>query len=468
MSRDQDAPESAEASPPAPPAADDEEPTRAERNARTRTIRPLIIAVAMLTVLALGLAAMAYLPGRVFHTSPPLRRDAAVYQGLGVWIDVHDDALLDDPQGTVEVAASHEVRTIYLETSNYGRGEDIYRPDAQSAIIEAAHDRGIAVVAWYLPGLDDLQRDLRRSLAAIEFETPSGERFDGFAMDIEATVVRDIGERNQALRKLSGKLRKAVGDYTLGGIIPSPVGLATPFTGFWPNFPYFTVASNYDVMLPMAYSSYRAHGRDETYDYITECFRILREETGDPSIPVHIIGGIAQTYSAKETQGFISAARVHGALGASIYDMATTNAESWPSLEQAPMNPPQWPPLPVLLGSSEAADPQGNIPGGDRTHPKEVFYTTGPVRGAPAISFELLRAPAGEDEHSWKVQLSVNGHRVTDFGPTTGSSPWEGSQRVDVPRRFWNAGGDNVINFIANGNWPDWSTWGVREVEVGG
>lgn len=468
MSEDQETPASTETSPSVPPAADAQQSTGVERSTLRRTVRPLIIVVATLVGLAVGLAAMAYFPGSVFHTSPPLRRDAAVYQGLGVWIDVHDDVLLDDPQGTVEVAASHEVRTIYLETSNYGRSEDVYRPDAQSEIIEAAHDRGIAVVAWYLPGLDDLQRDLRRSLAAIEFQTPSGERFDGFAMDVEATVVRDIGERNQALRKLSTKLRKAVGDYTLGGIIPSPVGLATPFTGFWPNFPYFTVAANYDVILPMAYSSYRAHGRDETYDYIAECFRILREETGDPSIPVHIIGGIAQTYSSKETEGFISAARVHGALGASIYDMATTNAESWTSLEQAPMNPPQWPPLPVGLNADEASAALGNIPTGDRTHPKEVFYLLGPVSGAPSVSFELFGAPAGQDEHSSKVQLSVNDHRVADLEPTAGASPWEGPQRVDVPRRYWNEEEDNVISFTANGDWPDWSTWGVREVEVGG
>jgi len=394
---------------------------------------------------------------------PPLRRNADAYQGLGVWIDVHDDSLLDDPRGTVEAMLQRGVRTIYLETSNYDRSEDIYRPAAQSEFIDAAHEHGIDVVAWYLPGLDDLNRDLRRSLAAIRFESPQGQRFDGFAMDIESTVVDKIGERNRALARLSQRLRETVGDdYTLGGIIPSPVGLATPFTGYWPNFPYETVAAYYDVVLPMAYSSYRAHGLAETHDYIAECFRILREGSGDPSIPVHIIGGLARSYTQKETQGFVDAAREYGALGASIYDLATTNADSWPELEEAPMNPPQWPPLPVALGSRYATRPMGNIGRGeDRTHPKEVYFSLGPVPGTASVSFELFGSPSN------KVQLFVNDRDVSDLSSRAVGIDWGPRQDIAVPKRLWNPEGENLIRFEAPGDWPNWSTWGVRAVEVG-
>lgn len=427
--------------------------------------RTRVIAVGVVAIVVAAATASLWLAmrGDGALEYPPLRRNADAYQGLGVWVDVHDDSLLDDPRGTVEAILQRGVRTIYLETSNYGRSEDIYRPAAQSEFIDAAHEHGIDVVAWYLPGLDDLNRDLRRSLAAIRFETPQGQRFDGFAMDIESTVVRKIGERNRALTRLSQRLREEVGeDYTLGGIIPSPVGLATPFTGYWPNFPYETVATYYDVVLPMAYSSYRAHGQAETHDYIAECFQILREASGDSSIPVHIIGGLARSYTQKETQGFINAAREYGALGASVYDLATTNADSWSALEEAPMNPPQWPSMPVALGSRYATRSMGNIGGGeDRTHPKEVYFSLGSVPSPASVSFELFGLPSN------KVQLFVNDRHVSDLSSRAVGIDWGPRQDIPVPKRLWNPDGENLIRFEAPGDWPNWSTWGVRAVEVG-
>ena len=61
------------------------------------------------------------------------------------------------PERTVETGSGilYGVATLYLQTGNYRRAEDVFRPDLVARFITAAHDRGINVVAWYLPSLAD-------------------------------------------------------------------------------------------------------------------------------------------------------------------------------------------------------------------------------------------------------------------------------------------------------------------------
>src|SRR5256885_2225450 len=83
------------------------------------------------------------------------------------------------------------VPIIYLETANYNSKQDIVFPVEVDRFIDAAHARGMQVVAWYLPSFNNPQRDLRRSLAAIQRTTSAGGHFDSFGLDIEASVVSD-------------------------------------------------------------------------------------------------------------------------------------------------------------------------------------------------------------------------------------------------------------------------------------
>ena len=73
------------------------------------------------------------------------------YRGLGTWIDIYDDAQLKAPEATVDRIQARGVRTIYLETANFKQSRDVVRADRLSRLLDAAHARGIAVVAWYLP-----------------------------------------------------------------------------------------------------------------------------------------------------------------------------------------------------------------------------------------------------------------------------------------------------------------------------
>src|SRR2546421_318929 len=67
---------------------------------------------------------------------------------------------------------------------------------------------GLRVVGWYLPTFTDVDLDLRR-LEQIEDFDVLGHRFDGVAVDIEATDdVTDVPERNRRLVDLSTRLRQ--------------------------------------------------------------------------------------------------------------------------------------------------------------------------------------------------------------------------------------------------------------------
>jgi hypothetical protein len=89
--------------------------------------------------------------------------------------------------------AADGVQTLFLETGDYRQRTNLVRPQALGRFLDAAHVHRPQVVAWYLPSLADPRRDLRGSLAAIRYQSPSGERFDSFALDIEASVVKRRG-----------------------------------------------------------------------------------------------------------------------------------------------------------------------------------------------------------------------------------------------------------------------------------
>jgi hypothetical protein len=269
-------------------------------------------------------------------------RTAAVddYRGLGTWVDLYDPAQFADPEATVAGMAARGVRTLYLETGNYKQRSDLFRQGRLARFVEAAHASGIRVVAWYLPSFKNIARDLRRSLAAIEFRTPAGERFDSFALDIEAAVVKSPARRSQRLLRLSRQLRAAAGDsYPLGAIIPSPRGMQL-VPSYWPSFPYAELDAIYDVFLPMTYYSYRVEGRRAVEDYIVRSMAIIREETGNPSVPIHVIGGIGDETSRLEARGFMRAAVGCRALGWSVYDYSVTRNPTWTALTSPPTTAP--------------------------------------------------------------------------------------------------------------------------------
>ena len=239
------------------------------------------------------------------------------------------------PDSTAAAIRARGVRTLYLQTSNSNRSADLVRPAGLGRLVDAAHARGLRVVAWYLPTLLRPARDLRRALAAIRFRTQTGGSFDSFALDIESSSVRSPVLRNARLLDLSRRLRTAVGpSYALGAIIPSPRGMEI-LRHYWPGFPYSDLYRIYDVFLPMAYFSYRAHGAAPVARYVQRSVEIIRARTGDPDVAIHVIGGISQRTGPAEARGFMRAVRGCRTFGFSLYDFAGTSPAAWRTLVAA-------------------------------------------------------------------------------------------------------------------------------------
>jgi hypothetical protein len=258
------------------------------------------------------------------------------YRGPGTWIDIFDGGLLVDPFTTVSDLSLHGIRTIYIETANFTnpRTASIAFPVGTAALIDAAHANGIKVVAWYLPGFKDLKRDLRRSLDAIRFTTVAGGHFDSFALDIESTAVRSTSPRNRRAEILSSRIRRAVGkQYPLGAIVPDQRSTSVSLPSLWPRFPYRRLRKYYDVFLPMAYSTFRGKGASFVYGYTTANVRYVRLMTGDTTLPVHVIGGIADKLRSSEDAAVVRAAREQGALGVSFYKLRLSGDEEWQALQ---------------------------------------------------------------------------------------------------------------------------------------
>ena len=415
----------------------------------------MIVRLSSLVLLLLTLACVLTLAAAAPRPAAAASAPLFCYRGLGTWVDMYDARAWNDPAGAVKDMQAHGAHTLFVETSNYHWATALNKPAAMSALVEAAHARGMKVVAWYLPGFTDLAKDWKRTTAALDFRTVNGQKFDSFTLDIEATMVKPAATRTRRLLSLSNKIRAKVGSkYPLGACIMSPAGM-TKSPSIWPGFPYAGLAAIYDVFVPMGYYTYHGDGYANAYRDTRDNISIIRQKTGDPTVPIHVIAGDAAKSSATETTAYVRALREDGALGGSMYDWSTTSEASWQALQAVRFNPRETPALPASL---PFAAPMGYC-GLERSHPKEVFYQTGGQKGDRVLRFRLFDAQTDE------VRLLVNWQ---DLGALAAGplKSWTGVRSVTIPASALKAGTRNVIGFVARGTYPDWQRWGVRDVSL--
>lgn len=263
-------------------------------------------------------------------TPTPPTRSLEAFRGLGSWIDVFDHN--DDPASILPLVremAARGVRTLYLETARYASTTDIQFPRALGAALDEAKGRGLHVVAWYPPAFDDLERDVRRSLAAVRFVSPKGNRFDAFGADIEyGEKVPDHALRTQAAVDYSRRLRAGAPNFPLAAIVISPTSLEIK-EDRWPGYPWAEVGRRYDVVMPMNYWTTRGHdaatATQLTERNVAECKRL----TG---LPVHVIGGLGEDADEAQVSAYVAAAKRSGSLGGALYDYTTTRENVWDEL----------------------------------------------------------------------------------------------------------------------------------------
>ena len=303
--------------------------------------RKLLISAAIIVsaaVCAAALLALVDLTDRVEARGPLLRADpnTGPFIGLGAWIDIFDKTSWKRPGRTVSDLATRGVHTLYLQTGNNAQRRAIVHSLGVIEFLDAAHARGIKVVAWYLPGLTDPALDLGRAEEAIGLRTPAGAAFDGFGLDIESPAVADAFVRTARLLQLSDQIRIFAGQsFPLAAIIPSPHGM-TVHTRYWPNFPYTELALRYDAFLPMVYYTWRDKKTLSPGGYIDVNVQILRQAVGSDAVPIHVIGGIAQDSALGGVRGFVEAVVRARVLGGSLYSYPGVTPPMWAQLARLP------------------------------------------------------------------------------------------------------------------------------------
>ena len=279
---------------------------------------------------------------------PPPEYTLEPYRGLGTWVDVFDfsprfagDRGPQVSPADLDAMADAGVETIYLQAA---RDEQdipggIPDPGIVGAFLEGAHERGMAVVAWYLPRRFD-DDDLSRLQALANFRAGPGrdQAFDGLAVDIEwRKGVPELEERNRALVEFSTRVREVMGDAVIGAIVLPPVLLEVVNEKYWASFPWRGIAPLYDVWLPMSYWTDRqwASGYQDPYVYTDETVRRMRNNLGLPDAVTHVIGGIGDKVAPGDHAGLGRAVVEHGAVGVSLYDWASLPEDQRPRLREA-------------------------------------------------------------------------------------------------------------------------------------
>ena len=285
-------------------------------------------ATILITTLVVGLL------GAPAHAAPEAPADDP-FAGVGTWVSIFMDTW-DSPREHVRRMHERGVTTLYLQTSSSQTpvNQKIFQRAKVGRFIDAAHARGMKVVAWYLPPLANVSAEYDRAMAAIRFRSSSGQRFDGFALDIEPSArTPDVPKRNENLLRLSRRIRSSVAaSYPLGAIIPSPIGLRRA-PDFWPEFPYEGIGRSYDTIVPMSYHTYRVQGPEATYEYTRKNIAILRRHYG-PEVRIHMIGGEADASNGRETRAFVRAANDARVLGASLWHYGSHAAHDWEALRR--------------------------------------------------------------------------------------------------------------------------------------
>ena len=259
--------------------------------------------------------------------------DASVFSGLGTWVDIYDGPLFAAPDRTAQRMADRGVEVVWIETANDGAAVDVVRPGPLGQLVDALHARSIRVVAWYLPGHVKTALDLRRSLAMLSYRTPTGGAFDGVALDIESTKLKNVPLRSRRAVALLRRLKERAGSTPVAVVPFNPRGLERNPKA-WPDFPWSALSEYADAFAPMVYTGGALRGFDATYGYVTRALRLLRVQTGRSDVQIHVAGGVANRLGPDELAGFAAAVQDDGGTtGVSLYDWATTPPRAWPVLE---------------------------------------------------------------------------------------------------------------------------------------
>ena len=222
-------------------------------------------------------------------------------KGKGAWLMIFDgdwiDLDADRAAALVDAAVKADLSHIYIRIAD--SRHHFYAAAALQDLLPIAHARGLKVIGWIEPMLDDPGSDASDAIAAADFEE-QGQRLDGLALTIEGNSTSDpnVGQYLSGIRSGAWGLNGLGSQYLL---IAST--LPTPYDH--PGYAYATMSRYCQVFAPMAY--WRAtglpqySGNDGARAYIDQVFAQFRDPGVNPfKRPLTIT---AQAYDAAPEYG---------------------------------------------------------------------------------------------------------------------------------------------------------------------
>ncbi|HEV2811417.1 MAG TPA: peptidoglycan-binding domain-containing protein, partial [Acidimicrobiales bacterium] len=248
--------------------------------------------------------------------------------GMGMWLYVPEEIEGGSVDALVARARHVGLSHVYVRTGSSRGG--FYAQHYMDELLPKAHAAGIRVYGWDFPYLDDVGADVDRAVAAVTYTTPSGDRLDGFAADIE-TASEGTNLTAEGASAYSQHLRAAVGDaYPLVAVVPRPSSKMQT------RYPYQAVIPFYDAVAPMTYWLNREPDTDVVNDVN------FLSTFGKPVIPIGQAydgfpeGGRPGPPPPDEIRRFLAAAQQVGAVGTSFWSWQHASQAIWDTLETAP------------------------------------------------------------------------------------------------------------------------------------
>lgn len=251
--------------------------------------------------------------------------------GKGMWMP---SPLLEmaNPEAVVDAAKDLGLSHIYLEVGDSSGG--FYDREGVDRLLPVAHKSGIKVIGWVLTSLDDIPTDVSLCTTIANYRTPSGDRLDGLAPDVEFNMdPADVAAFSQILRAKLGPDRLIVGVIYPAG---TWIGQQHPVAGI--------LARSFNALAPMDYwhESQKTYSAATVSEFVRLSIVDIHEAVDDPEYPVTVIG---QTYdsfgrdgigpdnpTAAEISAALEEAKQAGAVGVSFFQWGTTTPAEWDAL----------------------------------------------------------------------------------------------------------------------------------------
>ena len=255
-----------------------------------------------------------------------------VVAGKGMWLTLGLFAT-GDADTLARAAEADGITHMYVESAISPLG--FHGEKSVGRLIEAAHKRHIAVIAWVYPYLYDVASDVDLTRRVAAYRTPSGQRFDGMAADLEQNVqLWNVRAYSQLVRAYLGT------GYLLVGVPYPPQSFA--------EYPFAELARSYNVIAPMDYwhqtqsangldYGHMQYGYDYARRYASDSVTDIRRVSGH--VPVSPIGQTFDDFGRlemgpnapgpEEIRGFLDGSKASGAIGASFFQWMTTTDAEW-------------------------------------------------------------------------------------------------------------------------------------------